>query len=102
MILLGHILHDWSDESCGKILRNCYDVLPAGGVLLISESVLDANFSGSTFALNKDLAMIVACESGARERTEAEYASLLDQTGFRIAELIRLDAPRDLIVAKKK
>ena len=99
--LLGHILHDWSDESCCKILRNCHGALPAGGVLLISESVLAPDFSGSNFALMKDLTMMVACESGARERTEAEYGSLLEQTGFALAQTIRLDAPRDLIVARK-
>ena len=31
----------------------------------------------------KDLTMMVACESGARERTEAEYRDLLDQNRVR-------------------
>ena len=101
VILLGHILHDWSDDNCHKILRNCCQVLPARGVLLISESVLGPDYSGSTFALMKDLTMMVACESAARERTEEEYRSLLSQTGFEIAKIIRMEAPRDLIVARK-
>jgi len=46
--------------------------------------------------------MMVAYESEARERTEAEYRSLLNETGFDFVELIRLDAPRDLLVARKK
>jgi hypothetical protein len=46
--------------------------------------------------------MIVACESGARERTEAEYEALLEAAGFDLARVIRLDAPRDLIVARKR
>ncbi len=102
VILLGHILHDWSDDNCRKILRNCSAALPAQGVLLVSEKVLEPDFSGSTFALMKDLTMLVACEPDARERTEAEYRSLLDQAGFEMAEVIRLEAPRDLIVARKR
>jgi len=102
VIILGHILHDWSDSSCRKILSNCHEALPGRGTLLISESVLNPDFSASTFALMKDLTMMVACESEARERTEAEYRSLLNETGFDFVELIRLDALRDLLVARKK
>ena len=102
VILLGHILHDWSDENCRKILRNAFDALPARGLLLISESVLAPDYSGSNFALMKDLAMMVACESEARERTEAEYRSLLEETGFSLHEVIRMNAPRDLVVAHKR
>jgi len=101
VILLGHILHDWNDESCRKILRNAHEALPEGGCLLISESVLQPDHSGSRWALMKDLAMIIACESGSGERTEAEYRALLDATGFEFVETIRLDAPRDLLVARK-
>ena len=38
VILLGHILHDWSDDVCGRILSNCAAALPSGGTLLVSVS----------------------------------------------------------------
>jgi O-methyltransferase domain len=65
-----------NDDNCPKILRNCCDALPAAGVLLRCESVLNEDFSGPRSALMKDLAVLVACEPGARERNEAEYRSL--------------------------
>jgi len=102
VILLGHILHDWSDEVCGTILRNCAAALPAGGTLLISESVLHDDFSSSTLTHLKDLLMLVANESGARERSEREYRELLDVAGFDVTGVTRLDAPRDLLVARKR
>jgi hypothetical protein len=102
VILLGHILHDWSDDTCRKILHNCAAALPANGVLLISESVLRPDFSGSNLANLKDLVMLVANEPDARERSEQEYRSLLDATGFDVVDVIRLEAPRDLLVAKKR
>jgi hypothetical protein len=102
VILLGHILHDWSDEVCEKILSNCAAALPAGGTLLVSESVLHDDFSGSTLAHLKDLLMLVANEPGARERSEGEYRGLLDAAGFGVTNLLRFDAPRDLLVARKR
>jgi hypothetical protein len=102
VVLLGHILHDWSDESCHKILQNAADALPSGGALLISESVLNPDYSGSRWALTKDIAMLVVCESGGCERTEAEYQGLITPHGFEFVKTVRLEAPRDLIVARKK
>jgi hypothetical protein len=102
VIVLGHILHDWSDATCLNILRNCAAALPADGALLISESVLRPDFSGSNFANPKDLLMLVANEPDARERTEQEYRSLLDATGFETVLVMRFDAPRDLLVARKR
>jgi hypothetical protein len=101
ILLLGHILHDWSDETAVRILRHCASALPAGGTLLISESVLNPDFSRPHLTSIKDLIMLVCNESGARERTEAEYGALLTEAGFTIQRLIRFDAPRDLIVAVK-
>jgi hypothetical protein len=102
VILLGHILHDWSDDTCRQILSNCAAALPANGVLLISESVLRPDFSGSKLAILKDLIMLVANEPDARERSEEEYRSLLDATGFDAVEVVRFEAPRDLLIAKKR
>jgi hypothetical protein len=102
VLLLGHILHDWSDETCLTILRNCASALPSGGVLLISESVLRDDYSHPNGGNLKDLFMLIANEPDARERTEGEYRQLLDETGFFIKELIRFEAPRDLIVAIKR
>jgi hypothetical protein len=48
------------------------------------------------------LHMLVANEPDARERSEREYRALLDASGFDAVNVIRLDAPRDLIVAKKR
>ena len=101
VMILSWILHDWSDDNCRRILQNCFAALPPGGALLISESVLNNDSSGKAFALFMSLHMLLANEPGAGERSEAEYRSLLAAAGFRDVELIRLDAPRDLIVARK-
>jgi hypothetical protein len=99
--ILSWILHDWSDDSCRVILRNCFETLPSGGVLLVSEAVLNDDLSGSDHAVFLSLHMAVCCEPGARERTESEYRALLEDAGFTGIEVIRFGAPRDVVVARK-
>lgn len=101
VISLSWILHDWNDEHCLQILRNCHAALPSGGAMLITESILDENRSGTPFGVLMSLHMLVLCEPGARERTEAEYAALLERSGFCVEKLVRLAAPRDLLIARK-
>lgn len=101
-ITLSWILHDWSDENCRKILRCCFDALPSGGTLLVSESVMHEDGSGSTLYTELySLFMLVACESGGRERPESEHRALLEEAGFDGIRLVRSPGPRDLIVARK-
>ena len=101
VIALGWVPHDWNDENCRKILRHCYDALPAGGRLLILESILKDDLSGTDFGVLMSLHMLVVCEPGARERSEREFGALLEETGFKVESLVRLAAPRDLLVARK-
>jgi O-methyltransferase domain/Dimerisation domain len=101
VVILGWVLHDWSDESCSNILRNCFNALSPRGALLIIEGVLNDDFSGALFKALLSLHMLVACEPGARERNEEEYRTLLEEAGFNEVVVIRLKALRDLVVARK-
>ena len=101
VITLSWILHDWNDDHCRQILRNCHAALPPGGVLLLIENVLEPDGSGSPFSTLMSLHMLVLCEPGARERTQSQHADLLRETGFRVERLVRME-PRDLLVARKE
>jgi hypothetical protein len=50
----------------------------------------------------KDLLMLLANEPGARERSERAYRGLLGTADFDERSLIRLDAPEDRPVARKR
>ena len=66
------------------------------------EKVLNNDFSATRLDdLMQDLHMLLVSAPGARERSEAEYASLLKEAGFQEVEVRRLGAPRDLILARK-
>jgi hypothetical protein len=101
VIALSWVLHDWNDEHCLQILRHCHAALPTGGALLINETVLAHDRGGTPFGVLMSLHMLCVCEPGARERTEDEYRQLLHAAGFHAEKLTRMDAPRDLLVARK-
>jgi O-methyltransferase domain len=79
--LLRHIIHDWTDEQSIQILRNCRKVIPAHGRVLLVEFTVPAANQAS---LGKDVDMMMLAFPGGMERTDAEYAALFAQSGFRL------------------
>jgi len=77
--LLSHILHDWPDDKCLEILRNCRRAMTAGSRLLVVEMLIPPGNAPSVAKL-LDLEMMVM--TGGRERTGEEYESLLREAGF--------------------
>jgi hypothetical protein len=98
--VLAHIIHDWSDEKALKILNNLQQVMPAHGKLLLVETVLDAQSPQFPMGTLMDLNMLVMTEGG-RERTEAEFAALLTQAGFRLTRVVPGTGHTSLVEAVK-
>jgi SAM-dependent methyltransferase len=95
--LLSHVLHDWDDERCVTILRNCRRVMGPGGRLLIVEMVLppgDAPHPGKIL----DMAMLVYSTGGV-ERTEEEDGDLLRRGGFRLTRVVPTQSAVSVIEA---
>src|SRR5262249_3484571 len=100
IISLGWILHDWDDEHCVTLLKQCFAALPSGGTLLVLEKVLDENKAGPLWPALLSLTMLVFTLGG-RERTAKEYTALLTQAGFEQIAVLVLPGTRDYIVARK-
>jgi O-methyltransferase domain len=96
---MKHIVHDWDDERCLQLLRNCYDAMPAHAKLLVCEKILtEGNEAGHTRKL--DLVMLLNTPGG-RERTEPEYRTLLEKAGFRLVRAIPTKAENWILEAEK-
>jgi hypothetical protein len=87
--LMSNILHDWSDEQCHVILKNCHGAMKSGSKLLIVEMTIPPG-NQSSIAKLLDLEMLVT--TGGRERTETEFRILLDSTGFKFSRNIETKA----------
>ncbi|KAF3319748.1 tricetin 3',4',5'-O-trimethyltransferase [Carex littledalei] len=81
-IMMKSILHDWSDEHCEKILKNCYKALPENGKVIILDCIVPANPDATArCAFHVDMLML-AYNPGGKERTEKEFRSLAEGAGF--------------------
>uniref|UniRef100_A0A453M975 O-methyltransferase C-terminal domain-containing protein n=1 Tax=Aegilops tauschii subsp. strangulata TaxID=200361 RepID=A0A453M975_AEGTS len=83
-ILLKWILHNWTDDYCMTLLRNCYDALPMNGKVVIVEGILpvkpDAMPSTQTM-FQVDMMMLLHT-AGGKERELSEFEELAKGAGF--------------------
>ena len=96
LYVMRRVIHDFDDEQAAAILTNLRRHMPAGSILLLLESVVPP---GNTphFAKMLDLDMMIFV--GGRERTEREFATLLNRAGFRVARVVPTVSTISLIEA---
>lgn len=82
--LMSHILHDWSSDQCKIILKNCHNAMKPESKLLVIEMVVPPG-NGFSIAKLLDLEMLV---NGGCERTEQEFKTLLESSGFKLSRII--------------
>jgi hypothetical protein len=61
---MRHILHDWNLEEKKMLLRKAYEALPAGGAVVIYESIIDDGRSKNAFGLLMSLNMLIETPGG--------------------------------------
>ncbi|KAH7851934.1 hypothetical protein Vadar_018491 [Vaccinium darrowii] len=78
------VLHDWDDDECIQILRNCREAIPKDkGKVIIIEAVIeeDKNDKLEYVKLMLDMVMMAHTNKG-KERTAKEWAYVLTKSGF--------------------
>lgn len=78
---LKWILHDWSDEECVQILSTVHESAPRDSRLFIIEGVVPGP---ETPHFTKRLDMTMMVHLGGRERTKAEYTTLLNEADWEL------------------
>ncbi len=87
--IIKHVIHDWDDTRSATILHNCHRAMSPGRKLLIVEGIYPERIDqspASRSATTDDVNMLVL--TGGRQRTEAEFRSLLAACGFQLARVI--------------
>ena len=96
---LGRIIHDWSEPKIKLLLGKIYAALPVGGAVFIAEKVLDDSKASPEWAVLQHLNMLTVAEG--KERTQGEYAELLQAAGFCDVTCTRTDSPLDAVMGMK-
>jgi hypothetical protein len=94
--MLKSIIHDWDDEHSVALLKNCRQVMPAEGRLLVIETVVPPP-GEAHYAKYQDLEMLVML--GSQERTVEEYTTLLRQAQFELVRVVPTQEPLSIVEA---
>ncbi|CDY52172.1 BnaC01g22350D [Brassica napus] len=90
-MLMKWILHDWSDEKCVEILRNCKKAIPETGRVIVIETIVPREVNNTDIAtknaLHSDIGMMCLTRGG-RERTKEEFEVLAMKGGFKLPNFI--------------
>ncbi len=90
LYLLKHILHDWNDEECVRILRRVREAMAPHARVAVAEMPIIEE-GGAPFAALLDINMLV-CLTG-KERTPEEYAELFRRAGLEMSGITHTESP---------
>ncbi|MDG4766250.1 methyltransferase [Solwaraspora sp. WMMD406] len=103
VMLLSMILHDWDEPTNRRLLDRCHAALPSGGIVVISELLLNPDRTGPPEAALMGMNMLVET-AGGRNYSETEYADWLADAGFGSIRTVIFDAPgaNGALIARKR
>jgi hypothetical protein len=100
VITMGMILHDWNLERKLHLIRQAYEALPAGGVFIAVENIIDDDRRENAFGLMMSLNMLI--EFGdAFDFSGADFRGWCAEAGFRSVEILPLAGPASAAIARK-
>lgn len=87
--VMKHIIHDWEDDYCTTLLKNCRQSMVGNGRIVCVDSVVPP--MGDTGGTpNKMLDLLMLAGINGRERTEAQWNDLYGAAGFEVARITPL------------
>ncbi|HEX3610225.1 MAG TPA: methyltransferase [Sporichthyaceae bacterium] len=100
VVTMGMILHDWNLDRKMHLIRQAYDALPAGGLFIVVENLIDDDRRENAFGLMMSLNMLI--EFGdAFDFSGADFRGWCEQVGFRSVEVLPLGGPASAGIARK-
>jgi hypothetical protein len=94
--VLRHVLHDWNDADCTRILNLCRSSMGTSGKLVVIEQLMGHPASRGLIEWS-DLSMMVL---GGFERSVAAFHTLLEQSGFAVTA-VKPAGPRVFAIEAK-
>ena len=100
VLVMGHLLHDWSLDEKLVLLRKAYDAVSPGGALIVYESIIDDDRRTNAFGLLMSLNMLIETQEGF-DYTGADCQSWMSDVGFEDAYVQHLAGPDSMVVGTK-
>ena len=99
LVILGHVLHDWSPENRVILMRRAYEALSPGGTLVIYDRMTDGT--------NKDLERLfysmtfMLASGGGSEYSVSECEEWVNEAGFASCEVHEVLEDHNVLVARR-
>jgi O-methyltransferase/methyltransferase family protein len=100
VVMMGHILHDWSLQEKKLLIRKAFEAVPRGGALIVYESIIDDDRCENVFGLLMSLNMLIETPAGF-DYTGADCMGWMKDAGFRDTRVERLLGPDSMVVGIK-
>ncbi|XP_038903769.1 caffeic acid 3-O-methyltransferase-like [Benincasa hispida] len=85
VVFMKWILHDWSDDHCIKLLKNCYVAIPNDGKVIVVDSVVPTipETTNVTKSIAQGDVLMMTQNPGGKERTRDEFKAIAIKAGFK-------------------
>ena len=100
VIIMGHVLHDWTLDEKMILLRKAYDALPPGGAVIVHEAIIDDGRKRNAFGLLMSLNMLIETHGGF-DFTGADCKRWMKEAGFKRTTVEPLVGPDSMVVGVK-
>ncbi|CAI8597964.1 unnamed protein product [Vicia faba] len=102
VVFLKWVLHDWGDEECIKILKNCKEAIPKenGKVIIVDVVIEEGGGKHNKYedvGLMLDMVMMAQSNIG-KERTLKEWEHVIHMAGFNTITVKSINAVQSVIV----
>jgi len=100
VLVLGRVLHNWDLATKKMLLKKAHDALPAQGVLIVYERLIDDERRTNSAGLLSSLNMLLM-RTGGFDFTGADCIAWMRETGFRDIRVEPLTAGQSMVVGIK-
>ena len=100
VLIMGHILHDWDLPTKRMLLAKAHEALPAGGAVIVYESLIDDDRRTSAAGLLMSLNMLIETPGGF-DYTGADCVGWMRDAGFKDARVEHLAGSESMVIGIK-
>ena len=100
VIIMGHILHDWSVDEKKTLLGKAFAAVPSGGAVIVYEAIIDDERRENAFGLLMSLNMLIETPSGF-DYKGADCEKWMRECGFAKTRVEHLVGPDSMVIGIK-